>query len=193
MKVCPKCSKEHEMKGRYCSRSCSNSRVFSDDSRKKKSDALRGRKTTRSPNSINHEARISKVKETWKQKYIDTPFDELGSHNKRRRVFEEQGYKCAHCGLSEWIGSPISLELDHVDGNNQNNLRDNLEGLCPNCHSMTETWRGRNKPVRNGNVDVSDEFLLECIHSTPNIRQALLKAGLSAKGANYNRAKNLLN
>jgi len=38
-----------------------------------------------------------------------------------------------------------ALELDHIDGNNKNNTLKNLRWLCPNCHSMTSTWRGRNK------------------------------------------------
>ncbi len=68
----------------------------------------------------------------------------------------------------------------------------NLEGLCPNCHSITDTWRGRNKPSKNGVNIVTDEFLLQCLTETNNIRQGLLKAGLSAKGNNYARAKKLL-
>lgn len=50
---------------------------------------------------------------------------------------------CEHCGIFEWNGKTITLELDHIDGNNQNNLLNNLQILCPNCHSQTPTWRGR--------------------------------------------------
>ena len=89
------------------------------------------------------------------------------------------------------MGSPITLELDHKDGNNENNARENLEALCPNCHSTTETWRGRNKPYRNGISKVSDEDLIQCIKTTTSLRQALLKAGLAAKGGNYRRVKEL--
>jgi len=112
--------------------------------------------------------------------------------NKRRRVFEEQKYCCNKCGISEWFSKPISLELEHKDGNNLNNTRENLEGLCPNCHSITETWRGRNKPAKNGINKISDESLLQCLNESVNIRQGLLKAGIAAKGKNYERAKRLL-
>ena len=87
---------------------------------------------------------------------------------------------------------PLSLELEHKDGNTLNNNRDNLEGLCPNCHSLTLTWRGRNKIVKHEISGIADEFLLQCLHDTDNIRQGLLKAGIAAKGSNYSRAKKLL-
>jgi hypothetical protein len=44
----------------------------------------------------------------------------------------------------EWCGKPIVLELDHIDGNFNNNSSDNIRYLCPNCHSQTETSSGRN-------------------------------------------------
>jgi len=43
------------------------------------------------------------------------------------------------------MDQPIPLELDHIDGNHQNNALDNLRLLCPNCHSLTPTFRGKNK------------------------------------------------
>lgn len=53
-------------------------------------------------------------------------------------------YECAISGTTEWLGKPITLQVDHVDGDWYNNLRDNLRFLCPNCHSQTSTW-GRTK------------------------------------------------
>ena len=48
--------------------------------------------------------------------------------------------KCNKCGLEEWLNKPIPLELEHKDGNHHNNLLENLELLCPNCHAQTETY-----------------------------------------------------
>lgn len=54
-------------------------------------------------------------------------------------------YKCEICGLTEWMGLPIVLELHHINGNNRDNRLENLQWLCPNCHSMTDNFRGRRK------------------------------------------------
>lgn len=53
------------------------------------------------------------------------------------------GYEA--CGLTEWPSDPISLELHHINGDGQDNRLENLTLLCPNCHSQTDTWGGRNK------------------------------------------------
>jgi hypothetical protein len=190
MKQCPKCDKEHDLPGKFCSRSCANSRVFSEEAKLKKSIALKGKPAFRS--YYDKEAQAAKSRQTWLEKYNTTPFNGLGPENKRRRVFEEQNHCCNKCGVSEWQGFKIPLELEHKDGNTINNSRENLEGLCPNCHSITDTWRGRNKPARNSVNEVTDEFLLQCLKETDNIRQGLLKAGIAAKGNNYSRAKRLL-
>jgi 5-methylcytosine-specific restriction endonuclease McrA len=194
---CPKCNIEFDSYSKwgnkkFCSRKCANSRIFSDESKQKKSHALKGRT---SKIKISVESRKRAAKKTSEQaliKYLNTPFEELGMENRRRRVFEEQNHECNKCGIGEWFGNKISLELEHKDGNRLNNERNNLEGLCPNCHSITDTWRGRNKPSKNGENKISDEFLLECLKSSKNIRQGLLLAGIAAKGDNYDRAKKLL-
>ncbi|MBT7930179.1 HNH endonuclease [Candidatus Peregrinibacteria bacterium] len=53
--------------------------------------------------------------------------------------------KCSSCELETWQGKEIVLEIDHIDGNSDNNSLDNLRLLCPNCHSQTKTYKNRNK------------------------------------------------
>ncbi len=48
--------------------------------------------------------------------------------------------QCEMCGLTEWRGMPLPLELDHIDGDRHNNTIQNLRMLCPNCHAQTESW-----------------------------------------------------
>ncbi|MGW0393934.1 HNH endonuclease [Streptomyces sp. NPDC003042] len=56
---------------------------------------------------------------------------------------------CQMCGIpAAWQGYPLPLEVDHIDGNWRNNLPENLRLLCPNCHSTTDSYRGRAKGRR---------------------------------------------
>lgn len=52
--------------------------------------------------------------------------------------------QCSTCNLTHWQGLPIPLELDHKDGDKTNNSLANLRVLCPNCHALTPTYRGKN-------------------------------------------------
>lgn len=64
----------------------------------------------------------------------------------RIRLLTEEIFKpiCANCGLEKWLNQEIPLELDHIDGISNNHKIENLRLLCPNCHALTETYRGKN-------------------------------------------------
>lgn len=65
----------------------------------------------------------------------------------RRYIFEKFDNKCAECGWSKinpFTGT-LPLEIEHIDGDSTNNKEENLTLLCPNCHSLTRTYRGANK------------------------------------------------
>ena len=55
------------------------------------------------------------------------------------------GNKCAKCEITEWNAHPIKCQVDHINGDSTNNKLENLRLLCPNCHSQTDTFAGRNK------------------------------------------------
>lgn len=69
------------------------------------------------------------------------------SHRIKRYIFEKYDYKCSKCGWHEVnpFTENIPLEIHHKDGNYMNNHENNLELLCPNCHSLTETYKNGNK------------------------------------------------
>lgn len=55
-------------------------------------------------------------------------------------------YECAICGnKGEWQGQKLVLQLDHINGKHFDHRKENLRFLCPNCHSQTHTFSGRNK------------------------------------------------
>ncbi|MFJ5993575.1 HNH endonuclease signature motif containing protein [Streptomyces sp. NPDC092370] len=65
-----------------------------------------------------------------------------------KRAMRELGVeeRCAMCGIGAvWQGEPLSLEVDHIDGDWRNNRVDNVRFLCPNCHSTTDSYRGRGR------------------------------------------------
>ncbi len=62
----------------------------------------------------------------------------------KRWLVVERGYECEICGIADWQRKELALELDHIDGNSDNNKPENVRFLCPNCHSQTPTSGSRN-------------------------------------------------
>jgi hypothetical protein len=77
----------------------------------------------------------------------DSPYK--SSHSLKKRLFKEglKTKECEECGIVEWNGKQITLELDHVNGDNTDNRLENLKILCPNCHSQTPTFRNKKRPL----------------------------------------------
>ena len=71
----------------------------------------------------------------------------IDSHKLKLRLFKENllTKQCAICGLTEWNDKEIPLELDHINGNHEDNSLTNLRAICPNCHAQTDTHAGKNK------------------------------------------------
>lgn len=55
-----------------------------------------------------------------------------------------RGKSCEICGITEWNGKSIVLEMDHIDGDHTHNRPENLRMICPNCHSQTDTYKNKN-------------------------------------------------
>lgn len=74
-------------------------------------------------------------------------------------------YKCAICGIDHWNGKTLSLELDHINGINNDNRLENLRFLCPNCHSQTTTYGSRNQQRNESKYEITED-LRQLVEST---------------------------
>jgi 5-methylcytosine-specific restriction endonuclease McrA len=68
-----------------------------------------------------------------------------GHQTLKKHLISQRSHACESCGLAKWIAQPIPLEVHHRDGSRTNNAEENLQLLCPNCHAVTDTWKGRNR------------------------------------------------
>jgi len=77
--------------------------------------------------------------------------------NLKRRLIREglKPARCEICGISKWLGEPLSLALHHINGDGRDNRLENLQLLCPNCHSQTDNFAGRNVVRLPGNGDAT--------------------------------------
>ena len=118
IKKCPRCGNESRRRGLYCSVSCSGLH----ETDKKIQLWLEGK----------HDGVCGKTSTVrWIKRYL----------------IEQRGEKCEMCGWGKrnTHTGKIPIELSHKDGNFKNNKIDNLELICPNCHSLTDSYKGANK------------------------------------------------
>ena len=82
----------------------------------------------------------------------------LASWNTIKRYIHKYNlkeYKCEICGCDgNWQGGVISLELDHINGDHEDNRLENLRFLCPNCHALTPTYGAKNIKINNSYADM---------------------------------------
>lgn len=116
----------------------------------------------------------------------------IKSANMLNAIVKLRGHKCECCGNAFWQNQPIPLEVHHIDGDNLNNVLENLQLLCLNCHALTENFRGKNNLQKEKRNEILEEDFKNALKDSPNIRQALIKLGLTPKGGNYKRANEII-
>jgi len=67
------------------------------------------------------------------------------SRSIRKILIKERGNRCEKCGIIDWLGIPLGIEMHHIDGDRTNNSKTNLVLLCPNCHSITDNFKNRKR------------------------------------------------
>ena len=151
-KLCLNCSKtipyEKKKDNKYCSRSCSA--IVNNLKRKQRKPCLSCQKEINKGSSKYCSLTCQKTYH-FNQRLSDWISGDYSTKSRsffRRYLTETQGYKCSCCGIIEWNNKSIVLEIDHIDGNSENNQPENIRFICPNCHSQTDTYKARN--VGNG-------------------------------------------
>lgn len=171
-KVCLYCGKEIPINGlapsaynkkKFCNNSCANSynnqgvrRNFKNDVDydTKKYCLNCGEKIKYNAKYCSHKCQLEYQQKQWEEKWFSGEVtgglnSAWKSTSKRIRtyLFRKYDNKCAKCGWGEMnpFTGNIPLEVEHIDGNANNNRPENLILLCPNCHSLTSTYRGANK------------------------------------------------
>lgn len=166
-KVCELCNKNHNGNygsGRFCSQKCSRcfstkvkrteinlkvSKTLKESNRNHDKGFVKGFDKRRKLFTKEEQLKGTKIRlENLKKLYEILTWDELPLPEKRRRIKQEQKNVCLHCNQNTWMGKKLVLELHHIDGDKQNNKRDNLCFLCPNCHSFTPNYKSKNKRPR---------------------------------------------
>ena len=114
---CINCNKEIKKRSKYCSNKCQKEYQYKTYINKWKNNQING---------MRGEYQISSYIKTY--------------------LFNKYNNKCARCGWGEInkYTNKIPLEIEHIDGNYKNNKEENLILLCPNCHSLTSTYKGAN-------------------------------------------------
>lgn len=80
----------------------------------------------------------------------------------KKYLIEQHGEKCFECTHKAiWNGKPLVLQLDHIDGDSDNNLPTNLRLLCPNCHTQTANFGSKGKGSRYKKISKRNQYLQE--------------------------------
>lgn len=89
--------------------------------------------------------RLQKIEENWPIRKASIISGSETSKRFLRKVLLEEMPRCNDCGINDWLGTQITLEIHHMDGNPRNNVIGNVELLCPNCHSLTPNHRNKKR------------------------------------------------
>jgi hypothetical protein len=154
--ICPCCgvaiSFEQRNKSVFCSKSCSakhNNTIRGNKNRESwLTDAkciccekqLTNRYSKYCSSKCQHDYQYNLKKDNWLATGCKEPNRFL-----RMVLTEEQGNNCSVCGIEEHNGKPIVFEVEHINGNSEDCSYENVCLICPNCHSQTDTYKGKNR------------------------------------------------
>lgn len=160
MFACENCGTVHQGtygSGRFCSSVCArgfstkNKRAEINERVSQKLKGVRpnspavGRGFTQEAIQKGVEASLRSRQKQRTKRVAELSFEELSYSEKRERILLEQNGKCVICSIDPvWNGKELKFQLDHINGDRENNERNNLRLICPNCHSQTDTFCSKN-------------------------------------------------
>jgi len=161
---CKNCGKEIERKfsqyklskNHFCSHSCSasyNNLGVAHNKPKKKNDKCvycnndikRGKKfcNTSCQRRYRWNEKVKIIEETQEVKI--SKIESVNRRYAKKYLIEKRGHKCSICNNTDWLGEPIPLVIDHIDGNSENNELSNFRLVCGNCNMKLPTFAGKNR------------------------------------------------
>lgn len=147
-KICIKCNKNNKLKGRHHCLNCTQKKCKNPDCEVYIIDK---HKKYCSPQCCYDHRRA--------KKYKAIEFKEINSRKSVKKYLIDKHNFCKSCGIGpEYNGQPLTLELEHIDGDSSNNSLDNVCLLCPNCHSQTDTYRAKNTGNPKGKQHRRDRY-----------------------------------
>lgn len=169
---CKRCGEEHDGSygsGRFCSVKCARTRAHSKKVREKISSSVKKSLTKEVINNrINTQrnngtlgwskeaqrkgaiSSANKKKELNEEYLRQGKYELLSNKFRRETLLKESNYSCEICNNDKWLGEKIWLEIHHKDSNKNNNKRENLIIVCPNCHSIIDNkYRFKNRKHNN--------------------------------------------
>lgn len=98
------------------------------------------------------------------------------------RQIKNREYKCERCGNQGiWLEQKLTLHVDHKDGDRYNNQESNHRYLCPNCHSQTDTYCGRNKQKHHSWKEIPEKEIVLALKQSKNITETMLKLKMNSR------------
>lgn len=188
--ICPKCASEHNKPGKFCSRKCANSRNFTDLSKDKKSASNKAYYENIDETILNLRTEKSVASQKLKHDFniINGDFDTLSNESKRKRILFEQDQNCNVCHIPQkWNEKFLSFHLDHISGDRRDETRSNLQMICPNCHSQTDTYCGKN------GTKVTNKEIANALSDTINNHKLCISLGLNPSMNAYARINKIRN